>query len=100
MQLLTANNDYIRVSDAKRRYFGGSMSLRWWYKQIEQGRLPHFRAGGTVLLRPADVDGFVAGMFRDKAEPVVEPPAPPASPVPAPKPRSPSRPGGLRFFNG
>lgn len=89
--------DYIRVSEAKRRYFGGAMSLRWWYRQVEEGRLPHFRAGGAVLLRPADVEAFVASQFRDKSEP---PPAPaPESPAPAsPRPASPRR--GLRFFNG
>ena len=91
-------DDFIRVSDAKRRYIGGSMSLRWWYKQIEQGRLPHFRAGGTVLLRPSDVEAFVAGMFCDKAEPAVpvSPPGPP--PAPVPNPQSQPRRGGLRFF--
>ena len=91
-------DDFIRVSDAKRRYFGGAMSLRWWYKQIETGRLPHFRAGGTVLLRPADVEAFVAAMYRDKAEPADEPESPPAGPAPAPKLLSGPRRGGFRFF--
>ena len=47
---LVSAEDFIRVSTAKKRYFGGAMSLRWWYRQIEAGRLPHFRAGATVLL--------------------------------------------------
>lgn len=94
-QTAAGDADYIRVSEAKRRYFGGAMSLRWWYRQVEEGRLPHFRAGGAVLLRPADVEAFVASQFRDKAEPTAGPePPPPASPRPA----SPRR--GLRFFNG
>lgn len=85
--------DYIRVSEAKRRYFGGAMSLRWWYRQVEEGRLPHFRAGGAVLLRPADVEAFVASQYRDKAEP---PPAPEPPPAAGTRPASPRR--GLRFF--
>jgi hypothetical protein len=92
----TAAEDFIRVSAAKKKYFGGAMSLRWWYKQIETGRLPHFRAGATVLLRPADVEAFVAETFREKGGDEDEPPA--ESPAPPPGPRStPSR-GGLRFF--
>ena len=86
--------DFIRVSTAKKRYFGGTMSLRWWYRQIEEGRLPHFRAGGAVLLRPADVVAFCAAMFRDKGASVPEEPAP--TPPPAARP---SRRGGLRFFS-
>ena len=93
-------DDFLRVSDAKERYVGGAMSLRWWYRQVELGRLPHFRAGGAVLLRPADVEAFVAGMFRDKAGPAAGPDPPPPGPVPVPPPRSgPHRPG-LRFFTG
>jgi hypothetical protein len=82
--------EFIRVSAAKKKYFSGAMSLRWWYRQIEDGKLPHFRAGGTVLLRPADIEALIATMFREqtkvKPEPVV--PAPPKSRVR----------GGLRFF--
>lgn len=88
-------DDFIRVSAAKKRYLGGGMSLRWWYRQIEEGRLPHFRAGGAVLLRPADVEAFVAQMFRDKAEPKTPEPEPVA---PAPAGRRRSVAGGLRFF--
>lgn len=90
----TATSDFIRVSAAKRRYFGGAMSLRWWYKQVEAGRIPHFRAGNAVLLRPADIETFVADMFCDKLEPEAVPV--PAAPSPAPKSRSNRR--GLRFF--
>ena len=93
-------DDFLRVSDAKGRYFGGSMSLRWWYRQVELGRLPHFRAGGAVLLRPTDVEAFVAGMFRDKAGPAAGPDPPPPGSAPAPPRRSGSRRPGLRFFTG
>ena len=81
---------FIRVAVAKEKYLGGAMSLHWWYKQVERGVVPHFRAGGAVLLRPCDVEAFVAGFYREKAEPVK---------APAP-PRAKSRPagGGLRFF--
>lgn len=90
--------DFIRVSDAKKRYLGGAMSLRWWYKQIEEGRLPHLRAGAAVLLRPADIEAFIGEMFRDRAAAEVEP-EPPASPSPPPaRPRSRSSRPGLRFF--
>jgi hypothetical protein len=91
-QIVSAE-DFIRVSTAKNRYFGGKMSLRWWYRQIEEGRLPHFRAGSAVLLRPADVEAFCAAMFRDRAPRVPEEPgqSPPAA-------ARPSRRGGLRFF--
>ncbi len=91
-------NDFIRVSEAKARYFGGAMSLRWWYRQIEEGRLPHFRAGGAVLLRPADVEAFVASMYRDRAEVKPGPEAPAPDSAPASRPRSTGR-RGLRFFN-
>lgn len=93
-ELLTTAEDFIRVSDAQRCYFSGAMSLRWWYKQVELGTLPHFRAGCAVLLRPADIDAFVAAMFCDRKE-AVEVVAPAATPPPA-KPRSDGR--GLRFF--
>jgi hypothetical protein len=88
---------FIRVSAAKKLYFGGAMSLRWWYKQIESGRLPHFRAGGAVLLRPADVEALVAEMFRARQEPVQPEPsvAPPAPEAPR---RGSRRNDGLRFF--
>lgn len=89
--------DYIRVSEAKKRYFGGAMSLRWWYRQVEEGRLPHFRAGGAVLLRPADCEAFVASQFRDKSE-AGPPDDPPPAPAPPPSPRAASARRGLRFF--
>lgn len=89
---------FIRVSDAKERFFGGAMSLRWWYRQIELGRLPHYRAGGAVLLRPVDVEAFVGEMFRGRVEPETGPEPPPPVPVLAPKSRSGSRRHGLRFF--
>lgn len=96
---LAAGDQFIRVSDARRRYFGGAMSLRWWYRQVERGNLPHFRAGGAVLLRPADVEAFVRDGFR-AAGPPDPPPVTPPPPPPAPKRRSPPSPGGLRFFGG
>jgi hypothetical protein len=94
----TSAGDFIRVPVAKKKYFGGVMSLRWWYKQIETGRLPHFRAGATVLLRPADVEAFVAETFRDRGEAGDEPEPPAEPPSPPPRPRSTSGRGGLRFF--
>jgi hypothetical protein len=90
-----ADQDFIRVSAARKRYLGGAMSLRWWYRQIELGHLPHFRAGGAVLLRPADVETFVAAMFRDEG-PVEPEPAADATPPPS-RPASGRR--GLRFFS-
>ncbi len=99
-----AGDQFIRVSDARRLYFGGAMSLRWWYRQVERGNLPHFRAGGAVLLRPADVEAFVIQGFRaaGPAAPPEPPPLPsprPVAPAP-PKRRSPPPAGGLRFFHG
>lgn len=92
---MSDHTDFLRVSEAKARYLVGKMSLRWWYKQIESGRLPHYRAGSAVLLRPADVEAFVAEMFRNiEAAPEPEPVPPP----PAPRRRSGPTPGGLRFF--
>jgi hypothetical protein len=90
--------DFIRVSEAKERYFGGAMSLRWWYRQIEHGRLTHYRAGGAVLLRTADVEAFVsAGLRATKREEPTTPPSPEPMPPPKARPRSPPS-GGLRFF--
>ena len=94
MNTQTVASDFIRVSVAKRRYFGGAMSLRWWYKQVELGTLPHFRAGGAVLLRPVDVEAFVARMYCDMKEAVT---VPADSPSP-PSPKLRSNRGGLRFF--
>ena len=104
-QRAAGNDDFIRVVDAQRRYLGGSMSRRWWYRQIELGRLPHLRAGGAVLLRPADIEAFIRECFREKAEPDTAsedslPTPPPASAQNkrgSSLPRS-SLPGGLRFF--
>ncbi len=91
----TSPPTFLRVSEAKRLYFGGKLSLRWWYRQIELGRLPHFRAGGAVLLRPADVESFVAAAYHD--EPSQSPAA--TNELPANPPPSTSRlSGGLRFF--
>lgn len=85
--------DFLRVSEAKARYLGGKMSLRWWYKQVETGALPHTRAGSVVLLAPEDVEAFIATMARSsKSEPAQQQPVPEPS-----SPRSPTR-GGLRFF--
>ena len=91
----SGTTEFIRVSDAKRRYFGGTMSLRWWYRQIETGKLPHRRAGNAVRLEVAVVEAFVAATHRD-------------TPAPAPEQLqtvAPARPrmsratrGGLRFF--
>ena len=86
--------DFIRVSTAKARYFGGAMSLRWWYRLVEEGRLPHFRVGGAVLLRPVDVEAFVTACKREP-----EPTAPESEePAAGPRPRSALARGGLRFF--
>jgi hypothetical protein len=97
-----AGGEFIRVADARRRYFGGAMSLRWWYRQVERGTLPHYRAGGAVLLRPADVEAFVQGGFRAAGPPDSPPeaPPPPAAAPPVPRRRSPPPAGGLRFFGG
>lgn len=94
----TTNQEYIRVSEAKARYLSGAMSLRWWYRQIEEGKLAHFRAGGAVLLRPADVEAFISEMFRDKkADDGEEEPPPQPVQAATPQPRRSVR-GGLRFF--
>lgn len=87
------DDDYIRVSAAKKRFLGGTMSIRWWYKQVESGRLQHFRAGAVVLLRPADVEAFVAEMYRERSA-LEAPPDPLTLPATTGKK---SR-GGLRFF--
>ena len=92
--LTVTEQDYIRVSVAKKRYFGGAMSIRWWYKQVESGRLPHFRAGGSVLLRPADIEAFIAELYKERSTPE-EPTAPAVIPVST---GTRSRRGGLRFF--
>jgi hypothetical protein len=94
-ETVTITSEFLRVSEAKRLYFGGKLSLRWWYRQIELGRLPHFRAGSAVLLRPADVEAFVAAAYQD--EPPV-PPAAPNEPPPSPPPSTSRLSGGLRFF--
>lgn len=90
----TSPATFLRVSEAKRLYFGGKLSLRWWYRQIELGRLPHFRAGGAVLLRIPDVEAFVAAAYQDESPP----PAPTSEPPDDPPPTPPRSPGGLRFF--
>lgn len=86
---------FLRVSEAKRLYFGGKLSLRWWYRQIELGRLPHFRAGGAVLLRIPDVEAFVAATYQEESPP---PPVPTSEPPDDPPTTPPRSPGGLRFF--
>lgn len=48
-----------------------------------------------MLLRPADVEAFVAKMFREEAKPE---PKEPIAPAPATRRRSHRAPGGLRFF--
>lgn len=86
--------EFIRVSEAKRRYFGGTMSLRWWYRQIETGKLPRRRAGNAVRLEVALVEAFVAATLRDTPAPAPEQQAI----APAAVPMSRASRGGLRFF--
>lgn len=101
----TGDDEFIRVVDAQQRYLGGTMSRRWWYRQIELGRLPHLRAGGAVLLRPADIQVFIQECFREKTEPTTTSENSQSVPDPTPTPKRrasslPDRPlpGGLRFF--
>lgn len=91
------NDELIHVSAAKRRYLSGTMSLRWWYRQIEDGRLPHYRMGKSVRLRVVDIEAFVAELYREKAKPADDG-SPPPVPVAVASSRSSKR-GGLRFFN-
>lgn len=88
--------EVLRVSEVQRGYLAGKMSLRWWYRQIELGRLPHVRAGGAILVRKADADAFVSAAYQPTAPAPSPAPAPPAHP-PA-KAGSPRPGGGLRFF--
>jgi hypothetical protein len=90
----TLLSTFLRVSEAKRLYLGGKLSLRWCYRQIELVRLPHFQAGGAVLLRIPDVEAFVAAAYQDEPPP----PAPTSEPPDDPPPAAPRSPGGLRFF--
>jgi hypothetical protein len=85
--------EFIRVSDAKKMYFGGTMSLRWWYRQIETAKLPHRRAGNAVRLEVAAVEAFVAATLRDTPAP------PPDQQAPAAPRKSRVTRGGLRFFS-
>lgn len=87
--------ELIRVSEAKKRYFGGTMSLRWWYRQVETGRLPHRRAGNAVRLEVAAVEAFVAATLRDTPAPS---PERPRAIAPAAPRKSRATRGGLRFF--
>jgi excisionase family DNA binding protein len=36
------------------------VSKAWLYTEIREGRFPHVRLGGRVLLDPAEVDAFLA----------------------------------------
>ena len=81
----------LTVKEAAERYLGGRMSKRWWYKQIEEGRLPAYQPGRLKLIRLDDIEAFVGGLYREKAEAAIVPPAP------LPK-RATSRKGGFRFF--
>ena len=93
------DGEVLRVSEVKRAYFGGKMSLRWWYRQIELGRLPHVRAGGAVLVRKADADAFADAAYQAERPAEAVPVDEPATPATAGTRRLPTlRPGGLRFF--
>ena len=92
----TTPEEFIRVPETKRRYLSNTMSLRWWYRQIEGGKLPHFRAGSAVVPRIADVEAYIAELYREKAPPNA-PPEPPPAAVGAGR-RGPRK-DGLRFFN-
>jgi len=86
----------LRVSEVKEIYFGGKMSLRWWYRQIELSRLPHVRAGGSILVRKADVEAFVTAAYQSERPVPVTPAETDESHLPY-RPRSTLK-GGLRFF--
>ena len=70
------------------------MSLRWWYRQIETGKLAHRRAGNAVRLEVAVVEAFVAATLRDTPAPYPEQQA--LAPA-APRKSRVTR-GGFRFF--
>ena len=52
-----APNSYVSVKVAKERT---GLSDSWYYKEIKEGRLRHFRIGRRVLLDPRDVDARIA----------------------------------------
>lgn len=97
--------EFLKVSEARRQFLSGKMSLRWWYNQIDSGRLPHYRVGGAVLLTPSDIEQFIESSFQPPREQepratAALPEAPAQVPPQAPKSRGkkPSAGGGLRFF--
>jgi hypothetical protein len=51
------------------------MSKEWWYRQARSGKLIHHKAGGTILLKPADIVRFIEAIqLQDQEEHVVTPP--------------------------
>jgi hypothetical protein len=99
-------DEYLKIAEVSSRYLGGKMSKEWWYKQTRSGRLKFHKAGGSVLLKVADIVAFIEAMRpEDRPTSIDEASPEDTSPItPPPSKKSSKRRGagdqrsGFRFF--
>jgi hypothetical protein len=97
------SNGFVTVAEAQRRYFGGEMSRRWWYRMAKIGRIAHHRVGDSILFRTDDIEKFIAESRKAEHAEAPRTEAAPAIPV-APQPvkrqarRKPGEEVGFKFF--
>jgi hypothetical protein len=66
-------DEFLTISEARKRFLGGKMSKEWWYRQAQSGKLVSHRAGGAILLKIADLVRFIDAMQHEN-EPEQLPP--------------------------
>lgn len=96
-------DEFLTIAQARERFLGGKKSKEWWYKMVNTGKLPHHRAGGSIMLKFPDVVRFIDSMKVKEPEPLPQPEQP--TPFCAPPPRTPSQKrrgddqsSGFKFF--
>lgn len=94
---------YVSVAEAQRRYLGGKMSLRWWYRRVELQQIAHHRVGESILLHTEDIERFIVESRKDKddaQDEIVAPVVPPSLPPVKSNPRRKAEedPSRFRFF--
>jgi hypothetical protein len=99
--------EFLTISEAQERFFGGKMSKEWWYRQARSGKLVSHKAGGAILLKPADIVRFMEKMSHEHETDQLPPPTRPED-VTASQAATPTKPSkrrgagdqrsGFRFF--
>jgi hypothetical protein len=58
-------DEFLTISEARKRFLGGKMSKEWWYRQARSGKLVTHKAGGAILLKTTDIVPFLEAMQHE-----------------------------------